>query len=141
MQQHAKLGVLCRVLHLGRHARDARGTVDAEALDEHGHIDLEFDSAVGILLVLLIPFLRRLIKDKETDSDDAPVAVVPARCISACGGSVAAAATSIARLCAALKSGRSVELGSTRCGMAAACQRRREMSSPSMSMAGACSAN
>jgi POT family proton-dependent oligopeptide transporter len=36
-------------------------------------------TAVGILLVLLIPFLRRLIKDKETRADEAPVAVVPAR--------------------------------------------------------------
>ena len=34
---------------------------------------------VGIVLVLLIPFLRRLIKDKEAEADDAPVAVVPAR--------------------------------------------------------------
>jgi len=36
-------------------------------------------TAVGILLVLLIPFLRRLIKDRETPADEAPVAVVPAR--------------------------------------------------------------
>jgi POT family proton-dependent oligopeptide transporter len=36
-------------------------------------------TAVGIVLVLLIPFLRRLIKDKEAEADDAPVAVVPAR--------------------------------------------------------------
>ena len=36
-------------------------------------------TAVGILLVLLIPFLRRLIKDKETPADEAPVAVVPTR--------------------------------------------------------------
>jgi len=36
-------------------------------------------TAVGILLVLMIPFLRRLIKDKETVEDEAPVAVVPAR--------------------------------------------------------------
>ena len=36
-------------------------------------------TVVGILLVLLIPFLRRLIKDKETEAEDAPVAVVPAR--------------------------------------------------------------
>ncbi|MCW8807757.1 MAG: oligopeptide:H+ symporter, partial [Rhodanobacter sp.] len=35
--------------------------------------------AVGIALVVLIPFLRKLIKDKETPDDDAPVAVVPAR--------------------------------------------------------------
>jgi hypothetical protein len=34
---------------------------------------------VGILLVLLIPFLRRLIRDKETEADEAPVALVPAR--------------------------------------------------------------
>jgi len=36
-------------------------------------------TAVGILLVLLIPFLRRLIKDRETPADEAPVAAVPAR--------------------------------------------------------------
>jgi len=36
-------------------------------------------TAVGILLVLLIPFLRRLIKDKETEADEEPVAVVPVR--------------------------------------------------------------
>ena len=36
-------------------------------------------TVVGILLVLMIPFLRRLIKDKEAEADDAPVAVVPAR--------------------------------------------------------------
>jgi len=36
-------------------------------------------TAVGILLVLLIPYLRRLIKDKETPADEGPVAVVPAR--------------------------------------------------------------
>ena len=36
-------------------------------------------TAVGILLVLLIPFLQRLIKDRETPADEAPVAVVPAR--------------------------------------------------------------
>ena len=35
--------------------------------------------AVGIALVVLIPFLRKLIKDKETPADDAPVAVVPAK--------------------------------------------------------------
>jgi len=29
--------------------------------------------------VLLIPFLRRLIRDRETPADDEPVAVVPAR--------------------------------------------------------------
>jgi POT family proton-dependent oligopeptide transporter len=36
-------------------------------------------TVVGIVLVLLIPFLRRLIKDKETQADEAPVALVPAR--------------------------------------------------------------
>jgi POT family proton-dependent oligopeptide transporter len=36
-------------------------------------------TVVGIVLVLLIPFLRRLIKDKEAEADEAPVAVVPAR--------------------------------------------------------------
>ena len=35
--------------------------------------------AVGVALALLIPFLRRLIKDKDTPADDAPVAAVPAR--------------------------------------------------------------
>ncbi len=35
--------------------------------------------AVGIALVVLIPFLRRLIRDKDTPADDEPVAVVPAR--------------------------------------------------------------
>ncbi|MEO8802249.1 MAG: oligopeptide:H+ symporter [Rudaea sp.] len=34
---------------------------------------------VGIALIVLIPFLRKLIKDKETPADDAPVAVVPAK--------------------------------------------------------------
>jgi proton-dependent oligopeptide transporter, POT family len=34
---------------------------------------------VGIALVALIPFLRKLINDKETPADDAPVAVVPAK--------------------------------------------------------------
>ena len=34
--------------------------------------------AVGIVLALLIPFLRKLIKDKETPADDVPVANVPA---------------------------------------------------------------
>ena len=36
-------------------------------------------TVVGILLVLLIPFLRRLIKDQESVIDGTPVAVVPAR--------------------------------------------------------------
>jgi POT family proton-dependent oligopeptide transporter len=36
-------------------------------------------TAVGILLVLLIPFLRRLIKDKETPADEEPVAVIVTR--------------------------------------------------------------
>ena len=35
--------------------------------------------AVGIVLVVLVPFLRRLIKDRDTPADDEPVAVVPAR--------------------------------------------------------------
>ncbi len=35
--------------------------------------------AVGVALVLLIPFLRKLIRDRETPADDEPVAVVPAR--------------------------------------------------------------
>lgn len=35
--------------------------------------------AVGVVLALLIPLLRRLIKDKDTPTDDAPVAVVPAK--------------------------------------------------------------
>jgi POT family proton-dependent oligopeptide transporter len=35
--------------------------------------------AVGVVLGLLIPFLRRLIKDKETPADDTPVAAVPVR--------------------------------------------------------------
>jgi POT family proton-dependent oligopeptide transporter len=34
---------------------------------------------VGIALVLLIPFLRRLIKDKEEPADEAPVAVIATR--------------------------------------------------------------
>jgi len=33
--------------------------------------------AVGVVLMMLIPFLRRLIKDKETESDESPVVVVP----------------------------------------------------------------
>jgi len=36
-------------------------------------------TVVGAVLVLLIPFLRRLIRDREAESDDTPVAVVPAR--------------------------------------------------------------
>lgn len=35
--------------------------------------------AVGVALIVLIPFLRRLIKDKDTPVEDAPIAVVPAR--------------------------------------------------------------
>ena len=35
--------------------------------------------AIGVVLVLLIPFLRKLIKDKDRPTDDVPVAVVPAR--------------------------------------------------------------
>jgi len=34
---------------------------------------------VGLLLVLLIPLLRRLIKDRETPADEAPVRLVPAK--------------------------------------------------------------
>jgi POT family proton-dependent oligopeptide transporter len=36
-------------------------------------------TAVGIVLAVLIPFLRRLIKDKETPADDQPVAAVVTR--------------------------------------------------------------
>ncbi len=36
-------------------------------------------TVVGILLVLLIPFLRRLIRDKASEADAAPVAVVAVR--------------------------------------------------------------
>ena len=35
--------------------------------------------AVGIALIVLIPFLRKLIKDQEAPVDDAPAAVVPAK--------------------------------------------------------------
>jgi POT family proton-dependent oligopeptide transporter len=34
--------------------------------------------AVGVLLVVLIPFLRRLIKDRDVSADDAPAAAIPA---------------------------------------------------------------
>ncbi|MEO8743028.1 MAG: oligopeptide:H+ symporter, partial [Lysobacteraceae bacterium] len=34
---------------------------------------------VGVVLIILIPFLRKLIKDKDTPADDLPVAAVPAR--------------------------------------------------------------
>lgn len=37
---------------------------------------------VDIALVVLIPFLRKLIKDKETPPDEMPVAVVPAKWFS-----------------------------------------------------------
>jgi POT family proton-dependent oligopeptide transporter len=36
-------------------------------------------TTVGILLVLLIPFLRRLITDKAIETAATPLAVVPAR--------------------------------------------------------------
>ena len=36
-------------------------------------------TAVGVLLVLLIPYLRKLIKDKETPADDALVPIVATR--------------------------------------------------------------
>ncbi|HET8942260.1 MAG TPA: oligopeptide:H+ symporter [Rudaea sp.] len=35
--------------------------------------------AVGVALVVLIPFLRKLIRDKQTPADDMPVAAVPAK--------------------------------------------------------------
>ena len=34
---------------------------------------------VGVALVALIPFLRKLIKGKDTSADDMPVTVVPAK--------------------------------------------------------------